>query len=127
MESNCNDVVIRTNEPCKPLFCLQADYARSFKWSPQPNVERQICALVCCGQVANLRIMANWRSGLTHQIFILALTGSNPVFVTKIEGRILREMKTVLSAVLAAVGIQDESCKATSQRLAEDVKPLYSL
>ena len=36
-------------------------------------------------------------------------------------------MKTVLSAVLAAVGIQDESCKATSQRLAEDVKPLYSL
>ena len=71
--------------------------------------------------------MANWRSGLTHQIFILALTGSNPVFVTKIEGRILREMKTVLSAVLAAVGIQDESCKATSQRLAEDVKPLYSL
>ena len=21
---------IRTNEPCKPLFCLQADYARTF-------------------------------------------------------------------------------------------------
>lgn len=31
----------------------------------------------------NLRIIAVWRSGLTHKIFILAYAGSNPVTVTK--------------------------------------------
>lgn len=42
----------------------------------------EYCALYPLQHNVKVRIMANWRSGLTHQIFILALAGSNPVFVT---------------------------------------------
>lgn len=83
-------------------------------WSPQPNVERQTCVLVGYGQVANLRIIAP-SSMISKDIALSRRKGrSVAVWCDQIEGRILREMKTALSAVLAAVGIQDKSCKATS-------------